>query len=129
MTGNASDPSPPNARTSSTQMRAVVCLDLANSTALIEKLGDARAAELFRRHDRLARDLLRNHNGREVDKTDGFLLLFDRAVDAVGFALEYQRALAQMGREEEQLLHARFGIPIGAVVVWENSAERENGRA
>src|SRR3546814_12482992 len=97
MTGNASDPSPPNARTSSTQMRAVVCLDLANSTALIEKLGDARAAELFRRHDRLTRDMLRNHKGREVDKTDGFLLLFHRSVAAAGYSLEYQRHLAQMG--------------------------------
>lgn len=104
-------------------MRAVVCLDLANSTALIERLGDARAADLFRRHDRLARDLLRNHNGREIDKTDGFLLLFERAVDAVGFVLEYQRALAQMGEEGQQLLHARVGIHVGEVVVWENTAE------
>jgi putative peptide modification system cyclase len=121
MTTDATDPSLPDSRTSSTRMRAVACLDLANSTALIEMLGDARAAELFRKHDRLARDLLREHGGREVDKTDGFLLLFDRAIDAVGFALDYQRALTDMGREGEQLLHARIGIHVGEVVLWQNA--------
>ncbi|PIQ37598.1 MAG: hypothetical protein COW59_06335 [Lysobacterales bacterium CG17_big_fil_post_rev_8_21_14_2_50_64_11] len=123
MTADANDASLASTRSSSTQMRAVACLDLANSTALIETLGDARAAELFRGHDRLARDLLREHGGQEVDKTDGFLLLFDRAIDAVGFALDYQRALANMGRDGEQLLHARIGIHVGEVVVWQNAAD------
>ena len=36
-------------------LRTLVLCDLADSTALVERLGDQRAAELLRRHDRLAR--------------------------------------------------------------------------
>ena len=68
--------------------------DLADSTALVERLGDLHAAELFRKHDRLARTLVHQHGGREIDKTDGFLMMFDRPIEAVAFALAYQRELA-----------------------------------
>ncbi len=106
---------------STTRMSAVVCLDLADSTALVERLGDARAADLIRQHDRMARDLMQRHHGREIDKTDGFLVLFERAIDAVAFALEHQLALARSGRDGERLLRARIGIHVGEVVLWENS--------
>jgi len=97
-------------------MRAVACLDLANSTALIETLGDARAAELFRGHDRLARDLLREHGGQEVDKTDGFLLLFDRAIDVQVSRL---RKLVEDNPSEPRYLQTVWGfgyvfVPDGA---------------
>ena len=32
---------------------------------------------------------MQRHGGREIDKTDGFLVLFERPVQAVGFALGY----------------------------------------
>lgn len=104
-------------------LRTLLLLDLADSTALVDRLGDQRAAELVRRHDRLARDLLRRHRGREIDKTDGFLLLFERPVQAVGFALEYQRRLQELAQLERAQLAARIGIHVGEVVLWENSAE------
>ncbi len=72
-------------------LRTLVICDLADSTALVEKLGDQRGAEVMRQHDRLARDLVERHHGREIDKTDGFLILFERPVHAVAFALDYQR--------------------------------------
>ena len=52
--------------------RALVFTDVVDSTLLVERLGDARAAELWTRHDRQARDLLTIHGGREIDRTDGF---------------------------------------------------------
>lgn len=116
-------PAGPHDASSQPSLRTLLLLDLADSTALVDKLGDQRAAELVRRHDRLARDLLRRHRGQEIDKTDGFLLLFERPVQAVAFALEYQRRLQELARLERVDLAARIGIHVGEVVLWENSAE------
>ena len=46
--------------------------------------------------DRVARDLLGPWRGREIDKTDGMLLMFDTAADGACYALQYHRALADM---------------------------------
>ncbi len=89
--------------------------DLVGSTQLVEALGDRQAAALFQRHDRLARDLLQAHDGREIDKTDGFLLLFDRPWNAVAYALAYHQALQALE------LEARVGIHLGEVVLHHNS--------
>lgn len=107
----------------SAQLRTLVLCDLVESTALIEKLGDQRAAEMIRRHDRIARDLVHAHGGREIDKTDGFLLLFEHPVAACAFALAYQRALRESEAETGVPLHARVGVHVGDVLLWENNAE------
>lgn len=104
------------------RIRAVLLCDLADSTALIERLGDRAAADLMRRHDRAARDLMQRYGGREIDKTDGFLMLFERPVQAVAFALEYQRALRDLGAERNEKLRARIGVHVGEVVLWDNAA-------
>lgn len=104
-------------------LRCLVVCDLADSTALFERLGDQRAAELIRRHDRLVRDLIRQHGGQEIDKTDGFLAMFERPVQAVGFALACQRTLRGFSADEGVILAARIGIHVGEVVVWQNTAE------
>ena len=41
-------------------------------------------AALGMSHDRVARDLMPRRRGREIDKTDGMLLLFEAATDAIG---------------------------------------------
>ncbi|MET0232146.1 MAG: putative peptide modification system cyclase [Rhodanobacteraceae bacterium] len=105
-------------------LRTLVLCDLADSTALVERLGDLRAAELFRRHDRLARTLLHQFGGREIDKTDGFLLMFDRPIEAVAFALAYQRGLRELADADGNTsLRARVGIHVGDVVAWDNAPE------
>ncbi|HEX7128439.1 MAG TPA: putative peptide modification system cyclase [Rhodanobacteraceae bacterium] len=104
-------------------LRTLVVCDIADSTALVEKLGDPQAAQLVRKHDRLARALLEQHHGREIDKTDGFLLLFERPIHAVAFALDYQRGLKHLSAAEGVVVRARVGIHMGDVVVWENSPE------
>lgn len=104
-------------------LRTLVVCDIADSTALVERLGDPQAAQLVRKHDRLARALLEQHGGREIDKTDGFLLLFERPIHAVAFALDYQRGLKHLSAAEGVVVRARVGIHMGDVVVWENSPE------
>ncbi len=103
-------------------LRTLVICDLADSTALVEKLGDQRGAEVMRQHDRLARDLVERHHGHEIDKTDGFLILFERPVHAVAFALAYQRELRALSKSESLPLAARIGIHVGDVVIWDNTA-------
>lgn len=104
-------------------LRTLLLLDLCDSTQLVERMGDQRAAELFRRHDRLVRSLLAEQHGREIDKTDGFLLLFERPVQAIGFALQYQRRLREFAQDTGAAMAARIGIHVGDVMVWDNSAE------
>jgi len=104
-------------------LRTLVLCDLVDSTALVERLGDQRAADMIRKHDRLARSLLQAHGGREIDKTDGFLVLFERPIQAVAFALEYQRGLEQLSQQESTPLAARVGVHVGDVVTWDNSPD------
>jgi predicted ATPase/tetratricopeptide (TPR) repeat protein/class 3 adenylate cyclase len=97
--------------------RALLFTDVVDSTRLTERLGDARAAQLWAAHDRKARELLAAHGVREVERTDGFFLLFDRAADAASFALAYHEALAELG------MKARVGLHVGPVSVHENAPD------
>src|SRR5258706_333462 len=64
------------------EVRALLLTDVVDSAQLSERLGEAKLAALWAAHDRLARDLLPARRGREIDKTDGMLLLFEAAADA-----------------------------------------------
>jgi len=96
--------------------RALLLTDLVDSTRLTESLGDAAAAALWAAHDRAARERLGAWRGREIDKSDGFLLLFDCAADALGYAFDYHRALAAI----DPRLRARAGLHIGPVTLRAN---------
>ena len=96
--------------------------DVVDSTRLVEELGDARAAELWAAHDRAARDLLAPHRGLEIDKTDGFLLLFDTVDDAAAYAVAYHAGLVRLSTTLGVPLAARAGLHFGPVVLRENPA-------
>jgi serine/threonine-protein kinase len=105
-------------------LRTLLVSDLVSSTELIESLGDARAAEVFQHHDRLARNLLSTHNGIEIDKTEeGFLLLFERPLDAVLYALAYHQDLQGLSVEGATALAAQVGIHLGELYLRRNPAE------
>jgi predicted ATPase/class 3 adenylate cyclase len=97
-------------------LRALLLTDVVDSTKLSAEVGDAQMARVWAEHDRAARDLLPVWHGREIDKTDGMLLLFDEAADAVGYALAYQKALSQFLPP----LEARAGLHVGPVTLREN---------
>lgn len=101
------------------ELRALLLTDVVDSTQLAERLGDAAVAELNAAHDRLARDLLRAWHGREIDKTDGMLMLFDSVGDAVGYAIAYHGALRGLPTP----LQARAGIHFGPVILRRNTRE------
>ncbi|MDE2092747.1 MAG: hypothetical protein KGI87_02745, partial [Burkholderiales bacterium] len=100
------------------EVRALLLTDVVDSTRLSEKLGDAAMAEVWAAHDRVARSLLPTWRGREIDKTDGMLLLFEAAADAVQYALAYQRGLMALPVP----LKARAGVHVGPVILRENGA-------
>ncbi|HPW55685.1 MAG: protein kinase [Thermoanaerobaculaceae bacterium] len=104
-------------------LRTLLVTDLVDSTRLVAELGDERAFTLFGRHDRLARDLLAAHHGLEIDKTDGFLLLFERPLDAVAYALAYHQALHALASGTSTALAARAGLHLGEVYLRENPPE------
>jgi len=97
---------------------ALLRTDLVDSTRLAEELGDGPMSALMERHDTQARALLRSWRGREIDKSDGFFLVFDRVDDAVGYALAYHQALGRM----DARLRARAGVHLGTVIVRDNPA-------
>lgn len=98
-------------------LRTLLLTDLVDSTGLSQRIGDAKMARLWAAHDRAARDLLPAWRGREIDKSDGMLLLFGAPADAVGFALAYLEAL----RVLDPPLDARVGLHVGPVTLRENS--------
>ena len=103
------------------QLRTILLTDLVESTALVEQLGDGPAAELFREHDRLVVELQQQWRGRLIDRSDGLLLLFERAIDGLGFALDYNRGLLAIGASRKVTLQARTGLHVGEVLSWRNS--------
>ena len=99
-------------------LRALLLTDVVGSTQMSETLGDAAMAAVWAAHDRAARDLLVPWRGREIDKTDGLLLMFDTAADAAAYAQAYHRALAALPVP----LQARAGLHLGPVLLRDNSA-------
>jgi len=102
-----------------TECKALLLTDVVDSTALSEQLGDKAMAEVWAAHDRAARDLLPRWRGREIGETDGMLLLFDTASEALQYALDYHQAL----RGLPVPLQARAGLHVGPVMLRQNSAE------
>src|SRR6478735_12682988 len=102
-------------------LRAVLLADLVDSTAFIERFGDANAAAALQRLDLQIRDLLHFTGGRLIDKADGLLAIFERPIQAVDFALRYQQALRQLSADEGEHIAARVGIHVGELMTWQNS--------
>ena len=88
--------------------------DLEGSTRLWEEQPEAMTAALAR-HDAIVRGAIASHHGRVVKTTgDGFHAVFGRPDDALGAAVEAQRAIAGEAREAGVQLLVRMGVHTGA---------------
>ena len=74
------------------------------------ELEDDVTLELLDVHDRVARSTLEGHDGREIETSDDFQLLFDQPWGAVRYALAYHRALETQNRTPGPALAGRVGI-------------------
>ena len=101
--------------------RTILFTDVEGSTALTQRLGDAKAREVLREHERMVRAALNAHGGSEVKTMgDGFMASFSSATKALECAIAMQRAFAEHnsarpepveGRAEE--IRIRIGLNAG----------------
>ena len=93
-----------------TRKLCIVLLDLIGSTQFVQRVGHTKAAAWLQYHDRLTRSLMFKFSGREIDRSDGFLISFEETINAVNFALHYQSTIPDKTR-----LNTRIGIHVGTV--------------
>tara|TARA_Y100000591_G_C21830643_1_gene699359 strand:+ start:260 stop:1105 length:846 start_codon:yes stop_codon:yes gene_type:complete len=89
----------------------ILLLDLVGSTKFVQRYGNEHAAKIFQAHDKLTRSLMYRFSGREIDRSDGFLMSFDTTIDAVNFALMYHKTIPP-----RTTLKARIGIHWGEII-------------
>jgi class 3 adenylate cyclase len=74
-------------------IHTILFTDVEGSTALTQRLGDAKARELLREHERMVREALKSHGGAEVKTLgDGFMASFSSASKALECAIAMQQA-------------------------------------
>lgn len=98
-------------------LRFILFTDIEGSTALVQRLGDDEAMQVFRAHDRVVRGELARTGGREVKHTgDGIMASFASVRSALDAAVGMQRGFASHGREASEPLKVRIGISAGEPV-------------
>ena len=98
-------------------MRAILFTDLAGSVEQTSRLGDDGHLELLRVHNKIVRDELATHDGREVKHTgDGIMAAFTSVASAVAFAIAAQRAFHDHNRSGAVPLDVKIGISAGEPV-------------
>ena len=84
------------AQPSAGAVHTILFTDVEGSTALTQRLGDAKAREVLREHERITRGCLKAHGGSEVKTMgDGFMASFASATRALECAIAIQRAFAE----------------------------------
>ena len=95
-------------------MRTILLTDVEGSTALTRRLGDAKARELLREHERMVREALKAHGGSEVKTMgDGFMASFSSATKALECSIAMQRAFEQHNESAEEPIQVRVGLNAG----------------
>ena len=94
--------------------RTILFTDMEESTALTQRLGDARARDVMREHERIVRQALKAHGGAEVKTMgDGFMASFLSVTKALECAVSIQRAFAQHNESAQERISVRVGLNAG----------------
>jgi class 3 adenylate cyclase len=93
-----------------------------SSTALTQRLGDAKAQELVRTHNTIVRDALKEWGGSEIKHTgDGIMASFPSASGALECAVAIQQGVSARAEERpETPLGVRIGLNAGEPVAEED---------
>ena len=95
-------------------IHTILFTDVEGSTALTQRLGDAKAREVLREHERMVREALNAHGGSEVKTLgDGFMASFSSATKALECAIAMQRAFAARNESAEEPIKVRVGLNAG----------------
>jgi len=101
-------------------VHTILFTDVEGSTALTQRLGDAKAREVLRAHERIVREALRAHGGSEVKSLgDGFMASFSSGTRALECAIAMQRAFAEHNESAEEPLRVRIGLNAGEPIAEE----------
>jgi class 3 adenylate cyclase len=115
-----------DARDSATGFRAfavgdvhtILFTDVEGSTSLTQRVGDEQARAVLRQHERIIREALVAHEGREVKAMgDAFLASFTSPTRALECAIAIQRAFADYNESAGEPLRVRVGLNAGEPVV------------
>ncbi len=94
--------------------RTILFTDVEGSTALTQRLGDARAREVLREHERMVREALKSHGGAEVKTMgDGFMASFTSATKALECSIAMQQAFAEHNQSAAEPTEVRVGLNAG----------------
>ncbi len=115
----------------------ILFTDMESSTALTQRLGDAKAQELVRAHNTIVREGLEAHGGTEIKHTgDGIMASFPATSGALECAIAIQRGVAALRQAQadqaepfglnlrtkplEAALNVRIGLNAGEPVAEED---------
>ena len=94
--------------------RTILFTDLVGHTEMMQRLGDAKGRDVLREHERITRDLLKQHGGTEVKTMgNGFMASFGSVTKAMDCAIALQRAFAAHTESMPEPLHVRVGLNAG----------------
>ena len=99
----------------------ILFTDMESSTSLRQQLGDERAQELVREHNRIVRKALKANSGSEIKHTgDGIMASFSSASQGLSAAIAIQRGIHDYrGAEPESLLRVYIGLNAGEPIAEE----------
>ena len=100
----------------------VLFTDIAGSTAMTQSMGDAGAQKVVRIHNRVVREALSAHAGKEVKHTgDGIMASFAKTSDAVNGAIQMQLETMKHNEAEPDLpLQLKIGLNSGEPIAEDN---------
>jgi class 3 adenylate cyclase len=102
-------------------IHTILFTDVEGSTALTDRLGDAKARDLLREHERMVREALKTHGGSEVKALgDGFMTSFSSATKALECAIAVQRAFTERNESAEEPILVRVGLNAGEPIAEEH---------
>ncbi len=94
--------------------RVIMFTDIEGSTSLTQRLGDAAAMAILRRHDEVVREALARTGGLVVKHTgDGIMASFRSIAGAIEAAVRIQRRVAETDPADGTPLSIRIGIAAG----------------
>jgi len=106
-------------------IHTILFTDVEGSTALTDRLGDAKARELLREHERITREALKTRGGSEVKTMgDGFMASFSSATAALECAISLQRAFEERNTAAEEPIRVRIGLNAGEPIAEDDPGGR-----
>jgi class 3 adenylate cyclase len=95
-------------------VRTILFTDLVGHTEMMRRLGDERGREVLREHERITRELLKQHGGAEVKTMgDGFMASFASVTKAMDCAIALQRAFEAWNASERAQQAAPLQVRVG----------------